>query len=228
MQTVSALYQQIRYGRHYAERKINIAGTDYGEDVLVSLNTTGGLFADGTLSAGSAVAREIDVVLWGVDSTSIPKMAEMRPYYRLTNGTQTSEWIQKGVFYIDTRSTDSGLLTIHGYDDMLKAEQVWIPDNSLGFPMTMEQAANIIAGLMGVEIDARSVFNSAYTVDYPANEYTLRDVLRFIAAAHGGNWIMSDVGELWLVPLNTLPAETFLLCDEDGDAIQFGSDFILV
>ena len=214
MQTVSALYQQIRSGPHYAERKINIAGTDYGEDVLVSLNTTGGLFADGTLSAGGAVAREIDVVLWDVDSTSIPKMAKMKPYYRLTNGTQTSEWIQKGVFYIDTRVTDSGLLTIHGYDDMLKAEQVWRPQG-LTFPMSMQQAANVIAGLMGVELDSRCVFNSSYTVSYPANEYTLRDVLRFIAAAHGGNWIMSDIGELWLVPLNTLPAETFLLCDED-------------
>ena len=227
MQTVSALYQQIRSGPHYAERKINIAGTDYGEDVLVSLNTTSGLFADGTLSAGGAVAREIDVVLWDVDSTSIPKMAKMKPYYRLTNGTQTSEWIQKGVFYIDTRVTDSGLLTIHGYDDMLKAEQVWRPQG-LTFPMSMQQAANVIAGLMGVELDSRCVFNSSYTVSYPANEYTLRDVLRFIEAAHGGNWIMSDIGELWLVPLNTLPAETFLLCDEDGDAIQFGSDFILV
>ena len=227
MQTVSALYKQIMSGEHYAERKINIAGTDYGEDVLVSLNTTGGLFADGTLSAGGAVAREIDVVLWDVDSTFIPKMAKMKPYYRLTNGTQTSEWIQKGVFYIDTRVTDSGLLTIHGYDDMLKAEQVWRPQG-LTFPMSMQQAANVIAGLMGVELDSRCVFNSSYTVSYPANEYTLRDVLRFIAAAHGGNWIMSDIGELWLVPLNTLPAETFLLCDEDGDAIQFGSDFILV
>ena len=190
-------------------------------------NAAGGLFAAGTLSAGGAVAREIDVVLWDVDSTSIPKMAKMKPYYRLTNGTQTSEWIQKGVFYIDTRVTDSGLLTIHGYDDMLKAEQVWRPQG-LTFPMSMQQAANVIAGLMGVELDSRCVFNSSYTVSYPANEYTLRDVLRFIAAAHGGNWIMSDIGELWLVPLNTLPAETFLLCDEDGDAIQFGSDFILV
>ena len=110
---------------------------------------------------------------------------------------------------------------------MLKAEQVWRPQG-LTFPMSMQQAANVIAGLMGVELDSRCVFNSSYTVSYPANEYTLRDVLRFIAAAHGGNWIMSDIGELWLVPLNTLPAETFLLCDEDGDAIQFGSDFILV
>ena len=227
MQTVSALYQQIMSGEHYAERKINIAGTDYGEDIIVSLTTTGGLFADGTLSVGSAVSREINLSLWNV-STTIPKMAKLIPYYRLSNGTQTSEWVQKGVYYIDTRSVDSGLLTIHGYDDMLKAEQIWTPDQSLEFPMPMTQAANIIADIMGVEIDARTVLNSAYTVDYPANDYTLRDVLRYIAAAHGGNWIMSDAGELWLVGLNTLPPETNYLCDEAGDWITFGGDRILV
>lgn len=227
MQTVSALYQQIMSGEHYAERKINIAGTDYGEDTIVSLTTTGGLFADGTLSVGSAVSREINLSLWNI-STTIPKMAKLIPYYRLSNGTQTSEWIQKGVYYIDTRSVDSGLLTIHGYDDMLKAEQIWTPEQSLEFPMPMTQAANIIADIMGVEIDARTVLNSAYTVDYPANDYTLRDVLRYIAAAHGGNWIMSDAGELWLVGLNTLPPETNYLCDEDGDWITFGGDRILV
>lgn len=227
MQTVSALYQQIMSGEHYAERKINIAGTDYGEDTIVSLTTTGGLFADGTLSVGSAVSREINLSLWNV-STTIPKMAKLIPYYRLSNGTQTSEWVQKGVFYIDTRSIDSGLLTIHGYDDMLKAEQIWTPDQSLEFPMPMTQVVDIIANIMGVEIDARTVLNSSYTVDYPANDYTLRDVLRFIAAAHGGNWIMSDVGELWLVGLNDLPTETNYLCDEDGDWITFGGDRILV
>lgn len=227
MQTVSALYQQIMSGEHYAERKINIAGTDYGEDTIVSLTTTGGLFADGTLSVGSAVSREINLSLWNI-STTIPKMAKLIPYYRISNGTQTSEWIQKGVYYIDTRSVDSGLLTIHGYDDMLKAEQIWTPAQSLEFPMPMTQAVDIIANIMGVEIDARTVLNSSYTVDYPANDYTLRDVLRFIAAAHGGNWIMSDVGELWLVGLNTLPPETNYLCDEDGDWITFGGDRILV
>ena len=200
---------------------------EYGEDIIVSLTTTGGLFADGTLSVGSAVSREINLSLWNV-STTIPKMAKLIPYYRLSNGTQTSEWIQKGVYYIDTRSVDSGLLTVHGYDDMLKAEQIWTPDQSLEFPMPMTQVVDIIANIMGVEIDARTVLNSSYTVDYPANDYTLRDVLRFIAAAHGGNWIMSDAGELWLVGLNDLPTETNYLCDEDGDWITFGGDRILV
>lgn len=227
MQTTSALYKEILAGEHYAEQKINIAGVDYGEDTLVSMSTTGGLFAAGTLSVGGTVAREINVTLWNVSGT-IPKMAKLIPYYRISNGTHTSEWIQKGVYYIDTRTLEDGLLTIHGYDDMLKSEQVWEPDQSLVFPMPMTQAVSIIAGIMGVEIDARTVLNSSYTIDYPANDYTLRDVLGYIAAANGGNWIMSDTGELWLVRLNELPTETFLLCDEDGDAISFGGDFILV
>ena len=111
---------------------------------------------------------------------------------------------------------------------MLKAEQIWTPDQSLEFPMPMTQAANIIADIMGVEIDARTVLNSAYTVDYPANDYTLRDVLRFIAAAHGGNWIMSDVGKLRLIKLGELADETNYLIDESGDWITFGGDRILV
>ena len=69
------------------------------------------------------------------------------------------------MYYIDTRSVDSGLLTIHGYDDMLKAEQIWTPDQSLEFPIPITQAAKIIADIMGVEIDARTMLNSAYTVD---------------------------------------------------------------
>lgn len=227
MQTTSALYKQLFSSDHWNEVKINIAGVDYGEESIVSLSTTGSLFADGQLSVGSAVAKEINLTLWDITAT-IPRMAKLIPYYRLTNGTQTSEWIQKGVYYIDTRTLEDGLLTIHGYDDMLKAEQIWEPDQSLEFPMTMVQALNIIAGLMGVQLDPRNVLNTGYTLDYPANDYTLRDELRFIAAANGGNFIMSDTGLLRFVGVNDAPEETSLLVDEDGDYITFGGDCIIV
>ena len=226
MQQTSDLYKSIFAGEHTAEIKVNIAGVDYGEDVIVSMSTTGSLFADGKMAIGGTVAKQIDLTLWNV-SAAIPKMAKIIPYYRITNGTQTSEWVQKGVYYIDTRTTDSGLLSIHGYDDMLKSELVWVPDQSLEFPMPMSQAVNVIAGLMGVTVDERTQVGN-YTIDYPANEYTLRDVLRYIAVASVGNWIFTDTGELLLVKLGDLPPETFLLVDEDGDAISFGGDFILV
>lgn len=226
MQNLSALYRTIFEQEHTSEVKVNIAGVDYGEDVIVSMSTTGSLFPDGEMSIGGACAKEINLTMWNVTGT-IPKMAKMIPYYRIKAGTQVSEWVQKGVFYIDTRSTDSGLLTIHGYDDMLKSEQVWTPDQSLTFPMQMSQAVNIIAGLMGVTVDSRTQVGS-YTIDYPANDYTLRDVLRYIAVASVGNWIMSDTGELLLVRLGDIPDETNLLCDEDGYVITFGGDAIIV
>lgn len=226
MQSLSTLYRTIFEQEHTSEVKINIAGVDYGEDTIVSLSTTGSLFPDGKMSIGGACAKEINLTMWNVTGT-IPKMAKMIPYYRIKAGTQVSEWVQKGVYYIDTRTVDSGLLSIHGYDDMLKSELVWVPDQSLEFPMSMSQAVNVIAGLMGVTVDERTQVGN-YTIDYPANEYTLRDVLRYIAVASVGNWIFTDTGELLLVKLGDLPPETFLLVDEDGDAISFGGDFILV
>ena len=226
MQQTSDLYQQIWAGNHWAESKINIAGTDYGQDAIVSMSTTGGLFADDTMSIGGATAKQIDLSLWNVPAT-FPRTAKLIPYYRITNGAQTSEWIQKGVYYIDTRTVDSGVLTIHGYDDMLKADQIWTPSASQTFPMPMEDAVDAIADLMGVEIDPRTQVAN-YTIPRPELGLTARNILQYIAVASVGNWIMSDEGKLLLVRPEDIPEETYLLVDEDGDAISFGGDFILV
>lgn len=229
MQTTSALYQALILDPTARKQvQIVIAGVTYREDQIVSLSTTSGLFIEDTMGIGGAVAKEIDLVLR--QPGNIPRMAQMIPSYRLVKGTQASEWIQKGIYYIDTRSVDevTGVMTIHGYDDMLKAEQVWEPAQSLEFPMTMVQAVNVIAQLMGVTLDPRTVLNQSYTIDYPANNYTLRDVLRYIAVANAGNWIITDEGKLRLVSFGEIPTETNYLVEEGGDAITFGGDRILV
>ena len=120
---------------------------------------------------------------------------------RLKNGAQLTEWLPKGVFFTNRRAADNRYWTIEAFDAMRKADAVWEPDQSLFFPMTMPDAVTEFARIMGVEVDARTVLNAAYTIDYPANEYTIRTILRYIAAAHGGNFIMSDAGKLLLVPL---------------------------
>ena len=103
-----------------------------------------------------------------------------------------------------------------------------MPDQSLTFPMNMPAAAAEFARMMEVELDPRTVLNPAYTIDYPANDYTIRDELRFIAAAHGGNWIMTDEGKLLLVSLLSIPPETSYLVTEYGSAIMLGGVKILV
>ena len=206
MQQVSALYRKLLLAPGtYKEHRVVIAGTTYGQGQIISLRTSANLFAENTMGVGGAVAKEIDLILRAPGT--IPRMAQMIPAYRLVNGEQQSEWVQKGVFWIDTRSTDdlTGALTIHGYDAMLRAEQVWEPEQSLEFPMTMQAAVEEIARLMGITIDPRTVLSTAYTIDYPANNYTLRDVLRYIAAAHAGNFIITDMGQLRLVTFREIP-----------------------
>lgn len=223
MQNTSELYKELLANGARREVRVEVSGEVYGEDRISSLFTTGSLFSSETLCAGSAVARQIDLVLKNYGT--IPRMAKLVPSYRLVLGDQASEWIQKGVFYIDTRNPDktSGTLTIHGFDDMLKGSVIWEPDQSLTFPMTFRKAAEVIAELMGVELDNPEDIDETYEiVDYPANDYTQRNILQFIAAAHAANFVMTDLGKLRMVGINDIPAETGYLVTENGTAIVFG------
>ena len=92
----------------------------------------------------------------------------------------------------------------------------------------MEAAARDIALSMDVELDERNVFRPYTIPAYPEGEYTRRDALRDIAAAHGGNWYATGAGKLRLVPLISFPAETDYLVTEHGEAILFGGVRILL
>ena len=104
MQQTSKQYQTILENeQHSTELRAVIGGEVYDQDRLVSCSVTGGLFSDGKLSVGGCVSREINLSIW--DAGTIPRMAEIRLYVRLVFSEQVSEWIPKGLFYIDTRST---------------------------------------------------------------------------------------------------------------------------
>lgn len=231
MQNTSQLYRQI-IGQegHSFESKLVIDGVTYDKSVLVEMETSGAMFS-GTPEIGKAVSGQISVKMLA-PSVDIPTMAEMKPYVRAKTATQTSEWIQQGVFYIDTREmtkneAGENVLSIHGFDAMLKAEQMYngrITGNS-----TDIQMVNEIAYQLGVTVDARTTaaMTRGYTIPFPSG-YTYREILGFIAAMYVGCFIMSDVGELRLVSILELPPETNYLIDQAGDAITFGGDRILV
>lgn len=204
------------------EYKVEIGGVTYGMTDIESVNIEQPLFDK--LSVGNACSAKLTIVFWEI--TTIPKMAKIVPYARKSS---TDAWVKQGEFYTDTRSLQNGKMTIVAYDPMLTSEVVWYPSQYLVFPMTMPDAVSEIASLMGLEIDSRTVLNPSYTIDYPANDYTLRDVLRYVAAAHAGNWIITTEGKLLLIPLLTsMPPETYYLVEEHGDAITFGGTRILV
>ena len=146
----------------------------------------------------------------------------------------TSEWIPQGVFYIDTRETTANydgipVLTIHGYDAMLKTEQMYASNDTVGdAPDT--QYVQAIADAIGVDVDPRTWdIMRGYAMPFPLG-YTMREILGYIAASYVGSFIMSDEGKLRLVSLLDLPdAPTeSLLADDAGYVIIFGTDAIIV
>lgn len=205
------------------EYRFFINDVEYGPEEEVEHSYSNGVFED--FGIGNAYTASLTLSLYADD---VPRAATIKRYIRLRNGTQVSEWLPKGTFFTNTRSDDDGYWTIEAYDSMRKAEVVWTPDQSLEFPLSMPAAADEFARILGVELDQRTVLNTNYTIDYPANDYTIRNELCFIAAAHGGNWIITDENKLYLVPLLSAPAETNYLVEEYGDAITFGGDRILV
>ena len=229
MQEVSELYKRLRQDPGvWKEIKIEVGGETYGEDRIIELRIFGGLFMEGTLCVGSAVSKQIVLVIR--EPGDIPRMAELKPYYRLVKGEEASEWVQKGIYYINTREPENAenTLRIEGFDGMMKSEIIWEPDQTLIFPMSQRAAALHIAGLMGVELENPEDIREDYYVDYPANEYTQRNILQFIAAAHGGNFTVTDQGNLRLVQINMLEPETDYLVTETGSAILIGGVRLIV
>ena len=221
-------WAEAQNGLYRWESKVTIAGVEYSEENIFALSTKSALFATGAASIGGCVAKEVDLIV--IPQGDIPRMAEVVVYVRpVADGIKT-EWLQKGVFYIDTRSADktTGLLTIHGYDAMLKAEQTYLQEGDAGtWPRIMSSVVADIARRMGVSVDSRTVLNGAFKVGYPG-DYTMREILGYVATAHGGNWIITDVGALRLIPLWSLPPETNYLVTDVGDVILFGDTKILI
>lgn len=223
-QTTSGLWKELwRTPRTVREYAFDINGVWYGPKQEISHSVNSGLYEK--FGVGNATIASLTLSLF---ADNIPRGATVKRFVRLRNGSRVSEWLPKGKFFISRRAEDEGRWTVNAFDAMKKSEVVWVPDQTLVFPLPMVNAVTEFARIMGVEIDARTQLNKSYTIDYPANDYTIRDELRFIAAAHGGNWVITDVGKLRLVPLISIPEETNYLVNENGDAITFGGVMILV
>lgn len=230
MLTIPPYWAEARSGLYRMETCVEINNVDYDEADIISVSTRASLFGSGTVSIGGCVAKEIDLVI--KPKGTIPRMAEIRVYTRPISydGTWKPAWLLKGVYFIDTRQTDrvTGIMTIHGYDAMLKAERVFLDDPpTWDWPVDMRTMCDSIAYRMGVTVDDRSNVSTKYMVEYP-NDLTMREILGYIAAAHGGNWIITDDGALRLIRLADTPPETNYLVSDRGDVITFGDTRILI
>lgn len=252
MQAVSETYTRLlNTPGTIKQHKAVIGGVEYDEEHIVGVPETGNsLFAQVNGPAiGQVNAGEIDISILP-QGEIIPRRAEIRLFTRLAAVdyvaeiiTECSEWLQKGVFYIDTRKPDdvTGVLTIHGYDAiLLHGGEVYLAEGDVGtWPRAADVVVNDLARRFGLELDERTVIDPDILVSFP-NDWTCRELLGYIGAAHGGNWTVTDAGKLRLVPLWSIPdydpdepdepdtPETSLLIDESGNYITFGGVRIIV
>lgn len=202
----------------------------FSEEFIFSIQTSTQMFERGP-EIGKAIAGEIDVKMIK-PAGDMERMGVIVPYIRAkaiddeTGKELVSEWLQQGVYFIDTREisnndTDLVTLTLHGFDAMLKAEQ----NHTTTGTMTDTRLVSAIAEKMGVSVDPRTweIMTEGYEFTVTPS-YTMREMLGYIAGAYGGNFLMTDLGELRLVTLWELPRETRYLVDDAGYVIVFGTD----
>lgn len=258
MQTTSALWKRIfREQGHLTEVKVVIDGVAYNIDKIFSISQNRTTYSANNPVIGSCTSSTLDVEI--IPDSQIPRMSTIELFNRLVSadGTEQSEWLPAGTFYVDTRSKerDGFTLTLTSYDSMLKADQPYLENSTLSnWPCADDDVADEIASLMGITVDTRTVL-AGYDVPIPEQDWTMREVLGWIAAANGGNWIITPENKLLLVKFqgitSLLGTDTShalllgdslivlstgikyedtrsLLGDDNDSAIKFGSDFVVM
>ncbi|MCF0174253.1 MAG: hypothetical protein HUJ95_02830 [Bacteroidales bacterium] len=151
---------------------------------------------------------------------------------RVKNASQVSSWIPKGKYFIDTKEEtqrEPKRLIIHGYDAMIKTgadfNADWMADGATELAIVQR-----IAQAIGVEVDedTLSVLDSVTLLPKPEDQYSMREMLSYIAVLNTGNFVISNEGKLRLLQFGVLPSDIDVLADENGNEITFGGYDIIV
>lgn len=211
---------------HKTEIRVSIDGAIYDIDKIYNAVLTRSVFANNVPEVGCCCASTFDIEI--IPDSRIPRMAPITVQTRLksANGAIASEWIPTGTFFVDTRrkERDGTTMRFTAYDSMLKADQPYLPNSSItNWPANEALVVAEIATCMGVSVDVRTTL-AGYYVDYP-QDYTMREVLGYIAAANGGNWIITPENKLLLVKLQ---GENSFLGANYNAAILFGDSVVVL
>ena len=199
MQTTSALWKRLwAAGSARLETVAVIGGVEHAD---ISSPVIKRSLMQGGLGIGNAVSANCTLSVRSAEG--VPRAAEVAVRMRLTDGESASEWLPAGTFYVSHRTRDAvtGLVALECYDAMLKANAEYVPGGT--WPRSMAQLASELAAALGVSMDPRSriATGDGYFVEEPEEGTTLHDLLGRIAAANGGNWIITPANRLRLVRL---------------------------
>lgn len=212
MQSTSQLYKAILAGTHAKEWRVKIGNTTYYKQNIVSIRRSSILYGERLI--GGACSGSLNLTLWNVDSSSVQEMARVEVSVRVISELYESEWLQKGAYWVNYRKydEDADKLTLECVDGMMFGEQDFYPAGSEitdWTDKTMREVAQMCATKMGIPLEDDTQFQNAapYILTAPPIGYSVRQVLAGIAAAHGGNIIVTAENELRLAPFVPVDSE---------------------
>ena len=136
--------------------------------------------------------------------TDIPKGAWLELQIRLQNTTQKTDWVSLGKFKVNKRvKYPDGWVKLSCRDRMQMANQMFIKDESVDiatWPKPMTEVMTTSLEIMGLTLDPDTVINEgeSWVVSLPLG-ISIRAIWSSIAAAHGGNFIITPQDTLKLV-----------------------------
>lgn len=229
MQTTSALYKQILADpEHVKEWRATIGDLTFDKTNTVSIRRSSALY--GKQLIGGACSGSLELVLWDVASDDVPEMARIELSVRLVSDLGTSEWLPMGAYWVNRRDDDEDAdeLTLQCVDGMMFGEQDFYPAGSAitdWTSKTMREVAQICATKMGIQLENATQFQNAapYILTAPPIGYSVRQVLAGIAAAHGGNIIVTADNKLRLVPF--VPMDTGVNLGQNAVSLETGKQY---
>lgn len=134
----------------------------------------------------------------------IPKGAWLELQIRLQNSTRATDWVSLGKFKVNKRvKYPDGWVKLSCRDKMQMANQLFIKDESVDvttWPKPMAEVMGMTLDIMGISLDPSTIINEGegWVVSLPLG-LSIRTIWSSIAAAHGGNFIITPQDTLKLV-----------------------------
>lgn len=201
MISVSTTYNNIiSAGGQYEWQIINGAST-FSKVNLISGKITRTAYEQ--LSVGNVIAAQLELELRNV---TVDTDSMLQVQFRATDGSSSSSWYDKGYFFIDTveSSPYSDITKITAFDAMLKTETPYQTSGEWT-PTTDAVVLQRIVSDMGVVIDTATLnifANDPIMLNASPNigtdGTTDREILSYLGAMRGGNWIIGYDGKLYL------------------------------
>ncbi len=176
----------------------------YGIDKLKTITYIPALFCETGPSIGNTYSAQVRMEIFE-SNVNWPRMGKFDLKVRLVSedGTQQSEWLTLGTFFTDERYYDNDeYLSIVAYDGMLMTEQSWTDkiDPPANWPITTKAWCTLIQDANLFNFTGLANLDDTVPLVGLDTTSTIRDVLKTVAAANGGNWVMDGEDTLRLIP----------------------------